>query len=98
MLIPSRNCLVATFGFIVVFCFVSFFCLFFCYKFSQYARADELDKMQKEYLDGVANLTAFVDESNRKFSAPVEVSFLDVKMFVQDLEVSFFLPSVLSLS
>ncbi|XP_068533204.1 nesprin-1 isoform X9 [Anas acuta] len=52
----------------------------------QYARADELDKMQKEYLDGVASLTAFVDESNRKFSAPVEVSFLDVKMFVQDLE------------
>lgn len=44
--------------------------------------------MQKEYLDGVASLTAFVDESNRKFSAPVEVSFLDVKMFVQDLEVS----------
>uniref|UniRef100_A0A8B9BQV6 Spectrin repeat containing nuclear envelope protein 1 n=1 Tax=Anser brachyrhynchus TaxID=132585 RepID=A0A8B9BQV6_9AVES len=52
----------------------------------QYARADELDKMRKEYLDGVASLTAFVDENNRKFSAPVEVSFLDVKMFVQDLE------------
>ncbi|XP_010119459.1 PREDICTED: nesprin-1-like, partial [Chlamydotis macqueenii] len=52
----------------------------------QYARADELDKMRKEYLDGVAHLTAFIDESNRKFSVPVEVSFLDVKMFVQDLE------------
>lgn len=48
--------------------------------------------MRKEYLDGVASLTAFVDENNRKFSAPVEVSFLDVKMFVQDLEVSVFLP------
>ncbi|XP_009866189.1 PREDICTED: nesprin-1-like, partial [Apaloderma vittatum] len=52
----------------------------------QYARADELDKMRKEYLDGVAHLTAFIDGSNRKFAVPVEVSFLDVKMFVQDLE------------
>ncbi|OXB60331.1 hypothetical protein ASZ78_001813 [Callipepla squamata] len=43
--------------------------------------------MQKEYLDGVANLTAFVEGSNRKFSAPIEVSFVDVKMFLQDLEV-----------
>ncbi|KAJ7409657.1 hypothetical protein WISP_113425 [Willisornis vidua] len=52
----------------------------------QYARADELDKMKKEYMDGVANLTAFIDGSNRKFSTPVELSFLDVKMFAQDLE------------
>uniref|UniRef100_A0A8C6J4X3 Uncharacterized protein n=1 Tax=Melopsittacus undulatus TaxID=13146 RepID=A0A8C6J4X3_MELUD len=58
----------------------------------QYARADELDKMKKEYLDGVTHLTAFIDGSNRKFSVPVEVSFLDIKTFVQDLEVSFFLP------
>uniref|UniRef100_A0A663MJY0 Spectrin repeat containing nuclear envelope protein 1 n=1 Tax=Athene cunicularia TaxID=194338 RepID=A0A663MJY0_ATHCN len=52
----------------------------------QYARADELDKMKKEYLDGVAHLTAFIDGSNRKLSVAVEVSFLDVKMFIQDLE------------
>ncbi|XP_025939722.1 nesprin-1-like [Apteryx rowi] len=52
----------------------------------QYARADELDKMKKECVDGVAHLTAFIDGSNRKFSVPVEVSFLDVKVFVQDLE------------
>ncbi|XP_010018863.1 PREDICTED: nesprin-1-like, partial [Nestor notabilis] len=52
----------------------------------QYARADELDKMKKEYLDGVTHLTAFIDGSNRKFSVPVEVSFLDVKTFAQDLE------------
>ncbi|XP_027759675.1 nesprin-1 isoform X4 [Empidonax traillii] len=52
----------------------------------QYARADELDKMRKEYVDGVAHLTAFIDGSNRKFSTPVEMSFLDVKMFVQELE------------
>lgn len=48
--------------------------------------------MKEEYLDGVAHLTAFIDGSNRKFSVPVEMSFLDVKMFVQDLEVSVFLP------
>lgn len=44
--------------------------------------------MRKEYVDGVAHLTAFIDGSNAKFSVPVEVSFHDVKMFVQDLEVS----------
>lgn len=42
-------------------------------------------------MDGVAHLTAFIDGSNTKFSTPVEVSFPDVKMFVQDLEVSVFL-------
>uniref|UniRef100_A0A8C3TZX5 Spectrin repeat containing nuclear envelope protein 1 n=1 Tax=Catharus ustulatus TaxID=91951 RepID=A0A8C3TZX5_CATUS len=52
----------------------------------QYARADELDKIRKEYVDGVAHLTAFIDGSNTKFSTPVEVSFHDIKMFVQDLE------------
>lgn len=50
-----------------------------------------MDKMRKEYLDGVAHLTAFIDGSNRKFSVPVEVAFTDIKMFVQDLEVSPFL-------
>lgn len=59
--------------------------------FFQYARADELDKMRKEYMDGVAHLTAFIDGSNKKFSSPVEVSFHDVKTFVQDLEVSVLL-------
>lgn len=42
-------------------------------------------------MDGVAHLTAFIDGSNKKFSVPVEMSFLDVKSFVQDLEVSVFL-------
>uniref|UniRef100_A0A8C3QVN7 Spectrin repeat containing nuclear envelope protein 1 n=1 Tax=Cyanoderma ruficeps TaxID=181631 RepID=A0A8C3QVN7_9PASS len=60
----------------------------------QYARADELDKMRKEYVDGVAHLTAFIDGSNKKFSTPVEMSFHDVKMFVQDLEVSQKLPAM----
>uniref|UniRef100_A0ACB8GBR4 Nesprin-1 n=1 Tax=Sphaerodactylus townsendi TaxID=933632 RepID=A0ACB8GBR4_9SAUR len=56
----------------------------------QYARADELDRMKKDYLDGVAVLSAFTDEANRKFSVPLEVSFLNVKMFVQEMQASFF--------
>ncbi|KAG6937090.1 spectrin repeat containing nuclear envelope protein 1, partial [Chelydra serpentina] len=55
-------------------------------KVKQYARADEFDRMRKEYLDGVATLSTFTDCTNGKFSVPVEVSFLNVKMFVQGLE------------
>ncbi|XP_053877943.1 nesprin-1-like [Malaclemys terrapin pileata] len=55
-------------------------------KVKQYARADEFDRMRKEYLDGVATLSTFADGTNGKISVPVEVSFLNVKMFVQDLE------------
>uniref|UniRef100_A0A8D2LVZ1 Spectrin repeat containing nuclear envelope protein 1 n=1 Tax=Varanus komodoensis TaxID=61221 RepID=A0A8D2LVZ1_VARKO len=52
----------------------------------QYARADELDRMRKEYSDGIAALSAFTDEAKRKIHVPLEVSFLNVKMFVQELE------------
>uniref|UniRef100_A0A452J4T2 Nesprin-1 spectrin repeats region domain-containing protein n=1 Tax=Gopherus agassizii TaxID=38772 RepID=A0A452J4T2_9SAUR len=55
-------------------------------KVKQYARADEFDRMRKEYLDSVATLSTFADCTNGKFSVPVEVSFLNVKMFIQDLE------------
>uniref|UniRef100_A0A8C8SF84 Nesprin-1 spectrin repeats region domain-containing protein n=1 Tax=Pelusios castaneus TaxID=367368 RepID=A0A8C8SF84_9SAUR len=55
-------------------------------KVKQYARVDELERTRKEYLDGVATLSTFADCSKRKFSVPVEVFFLNVKMFVQDLE------------
>ncbi|KAM6463517.1 nesprin-1-like [Liasis olivaceus] len=52
----------------------------------QYARADELDRIKKEYLDGVAALSAFIDEAKRKIHVPLEVSFLNVKLFVQEME------------
>lgn len=55
---------------------------------SQYARADELDRIKKEYLDGVAALSAFIDDAKRKIHARLEVSFLNVKLFVQELEAS----------
>lgn len=47
--------------------------------------------MRKEYLDGAAALSAFIDEANRKLWVPLEVSFLNVKMFAQGMEASFFL-------
>ncbi|KAL7987672.1 hypothetical protein Chor_006591, partial [Crotalus horridus] len=52
----------------------------------QYARADELDRIKKEYLDGVAALSAFIDDAKRKIHAHLEVSFLNVKLFVQEME------------
>ncbi|XP_044531402.1 nesprin-1-like [Gracilinanus agilis] len=52
----------------------------------QYARADELDRMKKEYLDCVTNLSVFTAEANGKLSEPLDVSFLNVKMLFQDLE------------
>ncbi|KAH0622390.1 hypothetical protein JD844_024656, partial [Phrynosoma platyrhinos] len=56
----------------------------------QYARTDELDRIRKEYLEGVATLSVFTDEVKRKLYIPLEVSFLNVKMFVQEMEASFF--------
>ncbi|KAB0392836.1 hypothetical protein E2I00_007090, partial [Balaenoptera physalus] len=52
----------------------------------QYARADELDRMKKEYTDCVTTLSDFATEALRKLSEPVEVSFINVKLFIQDLE------------
>ncbi|KAJ7342117.1 hypothetical protein JRQ81_009049, partial [Phrynocephalus forsythii] len=52
----------------------------------QYARTDELDRLRKDYLDGVATLSAFIDEAKRKIHIPLEVSFLNVQMFIQEME------------
>ncbi|GCB70374.1 hypothetical protein scyTo_0001262, partial [Scyliorhinus torazame] len=56
-------------------------------KVKHYARADEVDKLKKEYLDGVSALKSFVETANEKQNAPVDVSFLNVKTCVQDIEV-----------
>uniref|UniRef100_A0A8D0G232 Nesprin-1 spectrin repeats region domain-containing protein n=1 Tax=Sphenodon punctatus TaxID=8508 RepID=A0A8D0G232_SPHPU len=55
-------------------------------KVKQYARVDEQDRMRKDYLDGVAALSTFAERASGKLSVPLEVSFLNVKMFIQDLE------------
>uniref|UniRef100_G3UJN9 Spectrin repeat containing nuclear envelope protein 1 n=1 Tax=Loxodonta africana TaxID=9785 RepID=G3UJN9_LOXAF len=52
----------------------------------QYARADETDRMKKEYADCVKTLSAFATEAQRKFSEPLQVSFINVKLLIQDLE------------
>uniref|UniRef100_A0A2K6TC77 Spectrin repeat containing nuclear envelope protein 1 n=1 Tax=Saimiri boliviensis boliviensis TaxID=39432 RepID=A0A2K6TC77_SAIBB len=52
----------------------------------QYAQADEMDRMKKEYTDCVVTLSAFATESLKKLSEPLEVSFMNVKLLIQDLE------------
>ncbi|KAG8444139.1 hypothetical protein GDO86_009355 [Hymenochirus boettgeri] len=51
-----------------------------------YAREDEYERAKKEYADGLIALAAFAEGGNERISTPLEVSFLNVKMFVQDLE------------
>ncbi|RXM34120.1 Nesprin-1 [Acipenser ruthenus] len=55
-------------------------------KVKQYVRADEVDKIRKEYQDGISALKAFLDTANEKMTAPVDVSFLNVRTFVQEVE------------
>lgn len=54
----------------------------------QYARADEVDKLRQDYQDGINTLKMFMDATNEKMTAPVQVSFLNVRAFVQDVEVN----------
>lgn len=53
----------------------------------QYARADEVDKLREDYQEGINTLKIFMDATNEKMTAPVQVSFLNVRAFVQDVEV-----------
>ncbi|KAG7263156.1 hypothetical protein CRUP_038029, partial [Coryphaenoides rupestris] len=54
-------------------------------KVKHYARADEVDKLKTDYQEGINTLKLFLDATNEKMSAPVQVSFLNVRTFVQDL-------------
>uniref|UniRef100_A0AAV2JAL2 Calponin-homology (CH) domain-containing protein n=1 Tax=Knipowitschia caucasica TaxID=637954 RepID=A0AAV2JAL2_KNICA len=55
-------------------------------KVKQYARADEVDKLRQDYHDGINTLKIFMDGTDEKMTAPVQVSFLNVRAFVQDVE------------
>ncbi|XP_037550764.1 nesprin-1 [Nematolebias whitei] len=55
-------------------------------KVKHYARADEVDKLRQDYHDGINTLKIFMDATNEKMTAPVQVSFLNVRTFVQDVE------------
>ncbi|XP_008852961.1 nesprin-1 isoform X2 [Nannospalax galili] len=52
----------------------------------QYARADEMDRMKKEYTNCTTTLSGFATEAHKKLAEPLEVSFLNVKLLIQDLE------------
>ncbi|ERE81323.1 nesprin-1-like protein [Cricetulus griseus] len=52
----------------------------------QYARADEVDRMKKEYIDYTTTLSGFATEAHRKLSEPLDVSLINVKLLIQDLE------------
>ncbi|CAG13184.1 unnamed protein product, partial [Tetraodon nigroviridis] len=55
-------------------------------KVKHYARADEVDKLRQDYQDGINTLKMFMDATNEKMTAPVQLSFLNVRAFVQDVE------------
>lgn len=54
----------------------------------QYARADEVDRLRQDYQDGISTLKMFMDATDEKMTAPVQISFLNVRAFVQDVEVN----------
>lgn len=47
-----------------------------------------MDKLRQDYQDGINTLKMFMEATNEKMDAPVQVSFLNVRAFVQDVEVS----------
>lgn len=53
----------------------------------QYARIDELEKWRKDHLKAVSALKELLDTAEAKLNAPVQVSFLNVRAFLQDVEV-----------
>ncbi|KPP57545.1 hypothetical protein Z043_124718, partial [Scleropages formosus] len=59
-------------------------------KVKHYARADEVDKMRKDYQDGISSLKSFVDAANEKMNAPLQVSFLnDIKQKIPAMEALY---------
>lgn len=49
-----------------------------------------MDRMKKEYTDYVTTLSDFAAEAHKKFAEPLEVSFINVQLLIQDLEVRSF--------
>lgn len=53
----------------------------------QYAHLEELEKWRKDHLKAVWALKELLDSAEAKLNAPVQVSFLSVRSFLQDVEV-----------
>uniref|UniRef100_A0A8C3G4V1 Calponin-homology (CH) domain-containing protein n=1 Tax=Cyclopterus lumpus TaxID=8103 RepID=A0A8C3G4V1_CYCLU len=60
-------------------------------KVKQYACVDEMEKWRKDYLKAVSALKELLDIAEAKLNVPVQVSFLNVRVFLQDVEPGFFI-------
>lgn len=47
-----------------------------------------MDRLRQDYQDGIQTLKMFMDATNEKMTAPVQISFLNVRAFAQDVEVN----------
>uniref|UniRef100_A0A3Q2NMQ8 Nesprin-1-like n=1 Tax=Fundulus heteroclitus TaxID=8078 RepID=A0A3Q2NMQ8_FUNHE len=56
-------------------------------KVKQYAHSDELEKWRKDHLKAVWTLKELLETAEAKLNAPVQVSVLAVRTFLQDVEV-----------
>uniref|UniRef100_A0A8K9XYB1 Spectrin repeat containing nuclear envelope protein 1 n=1 Tax=Oncorhynchus mykiss TaxID=8022 RepID=A0A8K9XYB1_ONCMY len=55
-------------------------------KVKQYAREDELDKCRRDHMRAISALRELLDGAEVKLNAPVQVSFLNIRSFLQDVE------------
>ncbi|KAG5265767.1 hypothetical protein AALO_G00246160 [Alosa alosa] len=55
-------------------------------KVKHYARVDEVDKLRKDYEESISVLKAYVDAAYERLNTPVQVSFLNIRTFLQDVE------------
>ncbi|XP_061126959.1 nesprin-1-like [Syngnathus typhle] len=55
-------------------------------KVKQHDQVDRLEKGRKDHLKAMSTLTELLDTAEARLSAPVQVSFLGVRAFLQDVE------------
>ncbi|MEQ2157468.1 hypothetical protein GOODEAATRI_002167, partial [Goodea atripinnis] len=55
-------------------------------KVKQHAHSDELEKWRKDHLKALWTLKELLETAEAKLNAPVQVSFLSVRAFLQDVE------------
>ncbi|TRY83459.1 hypothetical protein DNTS_016204 [Danionella cerebrum] len=64
-------------------------------KVKHYARADEVDKLRKDFDDGIETLNIFIEKANERMKTPVQVSFLNIRTYIQDVEdIKYKVPSM----
>lgn len=78
---PKKSCMS------VMYLFIDLLYGVFLLSLLQYAHSDELDKWRKDHLKAVWALKELLDTAETKLNAPIQVSFLSVRAFLQDVEV-----------